>query len=294
MILPIRDKKNSLAYNKTENFFNFIRNEIKNSNRLYGKEDAVKLKDYYPNIQDKKPYFRYIRHYYALRVMHLIRNIKKNKKILDVGCGTGSEAILCGIFGGKVTGIDIDGHRINIAKKRVKYFEHLLEIKIDIDFFIENVFEHSGKYDLVWVNEAISHITPIEKFLKICHSFLNVDGKLIIADSNKINPYSYIHSKKEQKKARGIYVTKFNSKTGKQIPYAVERIFSIPNIKNLLSKRFRVIKLFPFGYFPFFIFNKFENLCKKVERNFLGKVPLLNIISVSYITICVKHIEKNF
>ena len=289
-----KDKKNSIAYNKAIGFFNLIRDEIKNCHELYGEDDGKILENYYINIKKDDFYYNYIRHYYAMRLIELIKYVKKNKKILDVGCGTGTEAIFCGILGGKVIGIDIAKSRINVAKKRHEYFENMLKIKIDVEFRKENVFKHSGMYDLIWVNEAISHIVPIEKFFNMCYSFLKYRGNIIIADSNKINPINYFQAKKEQKKWGGIFSTITDKTTGKKIPIAVERIYPIPTIKYLLSKRFKIIKVFPFGYFPFFIFNKFKHFCRKIEKKVLVKIPFLNLLSVSYVIICSKIKEKNY
>ena len=114
------DEKFLNAYNKALYFCFLVRDEIKNSSRLYGEEDAKILKEWYKTLTD---HFKFRSHYYALRVIHLFKNVKKGRKILDAGCGLGTEAILCGILGGKVTGIDIQEKRINLAKKRLIYYE---------------------------------------------------------------------------------------------------------------------------------------------------------------------------
>lgn len=41
---------------------------------------------------------------------------------------------------------------------------------------------------------------------------------------------------------------------GEYLSYTVERLFAIPIIKNLLKKRFKITKITPVGFFPFFIF----------------------------------------
>lgn len=283
-----QDKRVSQAYQKALYFFNLIWEDIQNSDKLYGKEDAIALKRYYSYIKKETAYFNYIQHRYAERVKYLIINVKKNIKILDAGCGTGSEAILSGILGGNVFGVDFDKKRLNIANKRVKNFENKLKMKINVKFYSQNILKHSDNYDLIWVNEAISHINPTEDFLKISFNNLNSRGKLIIADANKINPYMFYLSKMEQKKYKGIYRIKKDSITGEQISYAIERIFTITHIKNLLSKRFKSIEIYPIGYVPFQIFKLLPKICKELEQKFLRKAPLINLISTGYIIICTK------
>ncbi len=275
-------------YHKVLSFYNLIRDEIKNCTKLYGKEDAETLRDYYSNILTNERYYNYIRQHYASRVIPLIKNIKSNSEILDVGCGTGSESILCGILGGKVLGIDISKERISIATKRINYFENKLNIDIDAKFYLKNIFEHFSKYDLIWANEAIQHIAPLNEFLRISYENLKIGGKMIIADQNRLNPYAYWLSKKAQKKSCGLYITKKEPSTGKIIHYAVERIYTIHEIKNILLKFYKKVEIYPFTYFPFFIFKNFSNFCIKIENNFIKKIPLIKLFSLGYVIISTK------
>ena len=52
---------------------------------------------------------------------------------------TGSEVILCGLLGADVTGIDIKEERLNVAKKRIKYYENEMNTKINVKFSLENI-----------------------------------------------------------------------------------------------------------------------------------------------------------
>ena len=275
-------------YQKALSFYNLIRDEIKNSTPLYGKEDAETLRNYYPNILTNEIYYNYIRQHYASRIIPLIENIRSNSEILDVGCGTGSESILCGFLGRKVLGIDISKERIKLAKKRIKYFENKLNTKIDAKFSLKNIFKHIGKYDIIWANEAIQHIAPLNEFLKISYENLKVGGRLIIADQNRLNPYAYLLSKKAQKKNCGLYITKKQPNTGEIIHYAIERIFTILEIKNILFKFYKKVDIYPFTYFPFFIFKNFSNFCMKIEQNFLKKIPIINLFSLGYVIVSTK------
>lgn len=288
-ILKLQENLNlKKAYNKAINFYDLIKEEIIKSNLLYGEEDANKLKIYYTNLYKDKELNNFRRHYYGLRVMHLIRNIRDNKIILDAGCGTGSEAILCGILGGKIVGVDISGEQLILAQKRVKYYENKLNININIRFSVKNILNHFGQYDLIWANEAISHIDPIEDFFKISYNNLKSGGKLIIADANKLNPYISYLAKKSQRIGGRKYRIVADLNTGKKVVITLERIFSILTIKRLLTEKFRSIYIYPFGYYPPFIFTRFERICKKVEKNLFVKLPLFNILSGGYVAIAIK------
>ena len=220
--------------------------------------------------------------------MHLIKNIKKGTKILDAGCGAGNEAILSGLLGGKITGIDINKTRLNLAKKRVAYYENRFNKKIDAEFYLKNIFNHRGEYDIIWAEEAISHINPAEKFIYYSFKNLKIGGKLIIADQNNLNPMVYIKRRKVQKKEGGSIITVIDPDTGEEILYAIERYFTIPSIKKLMSQFFKKIEIYPIGYIPYSIYRKNNMITRIIERDFLTKMPILKILSGAYVIIGTK------
>jgi len=223
-----------------------------------------------------------------MRLTYLVKNIKDNIKILDAGCGTGTETLLCGFLGGNVLGIDISKKRLNVAQKRKNYFIEEFKKEMAVEFELKNIFEVQGKFDLIWVNEAISHIDPIEKFLKFCYKNIKIGGKILIADGNNLNPYLFLKNKKEQKRKGSIYIIKLHPITGEKISYAVERCFSILNIKKMLSRYFEIEMIFPFGYIPFLLFKNCEKIVKFLEYNFLRKLPIIKLLSFSYVIIATK------
>lgn len=290
--LFIKNKADRNSYIRALTFWNLVSIEVKLSHKLYGKKDSEALKEYYKNIYNEKQYNKYISHYYAMRLTYLVKNIKDNIKILDAGCGTGTETLLCGFLGGNVLGIDISKKRINVAQKRKNYFIEEFKKEMAVEFKLKNTFEVQGKFDLIWVNEAISHIDPVDKFLKFCYNNIKIGGKILIADGNNLNPYLFLKNKKEQKRKGSIYIIKLHPITGEKISYAVERCFSILNIKKMLSRYFEIEMIFPFGYIPFFLFKKFEKIAKYLEYNILRKLPIIKLLSFSYVIIATK-VKKN-
>ena len=126
------------TYEKALYFLKLVREEVKKSESLYGEEDAKILKQYYHYLQEGGARFYANQHCYAERVTPLIRLLtEKNKKVLDAGCCTGTETILGGILGMDVTGIYIKEERLDVAKKRIKYYENKMNIKINVNIKIE-------------------------------------------------------------------------------------------------------------------------------------------------------------
>ena len=269
-------------FEKSYNFLKLVGTELRKSREIYGIEDSKTLRRYYSGWLKGKEYFSYVIYYTALRHMHLLKYINNNVRILDAGCGTGTEGILFGINGADVLGIDISDTRLRLAQKRKNYYEKIFDVNLKVKFKLDNVFNVSGLFDIIWVNEAISHIHPFEAFLRLCFNRLKDGGKLIIADCNKLNPIFFYKAKEEQKKSGGVIITKKDPKTGDDIPYAVERIFTIYQIKLLLSKLFKDIKIYPIGYIPFFLYNRFPKETRKFEE-FLQYFPIIKDFSRSYI-----------
>lgn len=271
-------------------YFDYTQEEVRDSKKLYGATNSGQLKQYYFNLLKKRAYSNYIKYFYIDRVIPLVKNIRKDIKILDAGCGLGTESLICGILGANVTGLDISKKRLNIAKNRIKFYENKFQTKLNVQFHYENILTHANKYDIIWVNEAISHINPINQFLKTCYYNLTDGGKLIISDANKLNPHVYLQSKKDQIRSGGIYknVIQQDLPKGKEISYAVERIFTIPSIKSLLSKFFKVKEVVSIRFLPYPVYKFNPNIFLMIERNVLRKIPILNLFSTTYVISSIK------
>ena len=71
----------------------------------------------------------------------------KDRKVADLGCGTGILSVGCSLMGASnVTGFDIDGKAIRSAKE----WAHSLEL--DIDFFECEISKVDGEFDTVVMN----------------------------------------------------------------------------------------------------------------------------------------------
>lgn len=274
-------------FEKSYTFLKSLWSELKHSKEIYGKEDSKTLKRYYSAWLKGEKYFSYAIYYTALRQMHLLKCMREGMKILDAGCGTGTEAIFYGLSGADVLGIDISDTRLKLAQKRKNYYEKKNNVKLKVNFSLNNIFNISGLFDIIWINEAISHIHPYEDFIKLCFNRLKKGGKLIIADTNKMNPVFFYRAKKEQKRSGGIITVKKEPKTGDDILYAVERIFTIYQIQTLMSALFKNIKLYPIGYIPFFFYNIFPNITRAIEQ-IVQYIPIIRNFSGSYILLCTK------
>ena len=247
---------NHEIYSLANEFFEQSREELFKCRKLYGKNNSKLFKTYYFNLLKERQYFEYIKYFNIERILPLLTSIKQDILLLDAGCGLGTESILSALVGATVVGVDISHERLNIARLRKEYFEELYNRKLKIQFLYKNILNHYKKYDIIWVNEAISHIDPLDLFLQRCYRNLNNQGKLIISDANKLNPYVFFQSKKDQLQSGAVYkqIIKNDLQNGPEISYAVERIFSVPTISRLLSKYFEVREIKNVRFLPYFFF----------------------------------------
>jgi len=82
-----------------------------------------------------------------LSVAGMIYNDVTNKRIIDLGCGTGILAIGAALLGAKhVVGIDIDEESINIAKKNAQ------NVAVEVDYLVGDIKLISSSFDTTLMN----------------------------------------------------------------------------------------------------------------------------------------------
>ena len=109
----------------------------------------------------------------------------KNKRVLDVGCGTGLFAFEVSKLGTKqVLGIDFSKEAIEIAKKTHK--NHNLQYQV------LDVKKSKSKYDVIVSLGTLEHMDKPLGTLKLLKKHLNPKGRIIITSPNWTNPRGYV------------------------------------------------------------------------------------------------------
>ena len=117
-----------------------------------------------------------------------LKNIFKNKKILDLGCGGGILSESLAEEGAELIAIDQSKKLINEAKKRAK----LKNFKINYQCkSIKNLKEKKMKFDIIICLEVIEHVEDYKSFLKFTFECLKKNGIIIFSTINR-NCLSYI------------------------------------------------------------------------------------------------------
>jgi len=108
----------------------------------------------------------------------------KNKKVLEVGCGTGFFAFEIVKKGALVTAIDYSKEAIKIAQDNYQH-HNLVFKKMDA----KNI---KDKYDVIVSIGTLEHMDNPENMLGIFKNHLNKNGCIIVTCPNWVNPRGYI------------------------------------------------------------------------------------------------------
>jgi len=266
--------------------------------------EVLPLKTYYRNLFSPHGKIRPIGwEGYGQRLTPIIEELKTSTRaprVLDAGCGYGTESLLFSLFPAKVWGVDLVPERIALARSRADFFQALSNKPLELTFVNAHLFrflETSPPFDIIWALEAISHIYPPEKFLRLCWRKINKDGKLIISDPNSLNPLALLRSMK----IRGSVIHRPHQKfldpdTWQPADVGQEKIFNIFRIKKLLEAagfRIQAVEMSGFmgsSLLPQAFFDK-EKFVRSLERyqKLVRRIPLLRSLGSIYTLIATKR-----
>ena len=111
---------------------------------------------------------------------HFSTEKKKRIKVLEVGCGPGQISLELARYDFDVSGIDISNACIETARKIADQDPWISE-RGDLEYFNENLYDHSGIYDIVLFAASLHHFPDCYNALKHANSLLNING-IIVAD----------------------------------------------------------------------------------------------------------------
>lgn len=270
-------------------FLRNLQNEFQVAKDFLDEESYTELRSYYQYLNsepNKREWNLYTWAHRLSFVAEYIRQTNKALRILDAGCGCGTESILFSILGAEVVGVDLKTDRIRIAKQRIKYYNQFYDIDGKIKFINENIFNLSLDYplDIIWLSDAISHIEPVNGFLELAYSLLGKDGRLIIYDLNGSNPYIWLRLILKRGFSR--YATVEYAETGEEVHYAIERVPSNSTLRREIKKAgFVIEKNHIFKFFPAALAHKVSiPLSQRLEQAF-KRIPVLSKCGVCCITI---------
>ncbi len=194
---------------------------------------------------------------------HLVRyllaiNYIKEKKVLDIACGTGYGAHILAPYCKEIVGLDNSDDAINLAKKRYIH-KNLSFLKTDATSTNLN----PSSFDVIISFETIEHIENQRAFLSEIMNLLKPDGLLLLSCPN------IAWSKKHNIKNEFHF-----------------REYTYHEVRNLLSPYFKFIDIAAqYQISGSLIINTKKKLLDKINFSF-NKQLITNDIPVCFIVLC--------
>lgn len=145
------------------------------------------LDTYYSSY--KKNFPPYVRAHYHNQTIEMMRCIGPGTKVLELGCGCGTESLWFALNGAAVVGADLKADRLAVARERRDYIHKNVK-SIDAEFIDENIFNLPASYsgfDVIWMEQAFHHIEPREQLAAKLSKLLKPGGRVVISEANAYN-----------------------------------------------------------------------------------------------------------
>jgi 2-polyprenyl-3-methyl-5-hydroxy-6-metoxy-1,4-benzoquinol methylase len=193
------------------------------------------LEKYYSSYRRHFP--ERLKYFYDRQLAEVTGLIKKlgSPRILEIGCGTGTESLWMALQGAHVDAVELKVDRLNTAKARLAFLEKDLGRSLHCQFLQQSVLELGveGGYDIVWMEQAFHHLEPREEVVKKIVSLLKPGGFVVNSEANALNPLLQA----QLVKRRGFKtIGHFEDASGKKHPYGNERILPASRLSKLFEK----------------------------------------------------------
>lgn len=154
-------------------------------------------------------------------------HLYQGKRVLEIGCGIGADAVEFAKHGAEYVGIDISKESLELSKKRFEVFGldgSFYELSGTADL------SHLGKFDLVYSFGVLHHYPDIDKVIENVHNILSPDGEFKFMVYAK-NSWKYAMIQKG--------LDQYEAQAG--CPFA--KVYTKEDIYDLLESRFNVARI---------------------------------------------------
>ena len=159
-------------------------NIFENERAYYGRQKPTSSSEY---DLEKEQFFRKVN----IKLKQILGDIK-GKKVLDVGCGTGSLSYYIAQEGANLIGIDLSENLIEYCEEQSKNLGLSIEFRVmnaQIPDFEENSF------DIILGSRIIHHLPDVDLFFTVCKRLLKKNGFIAFIEPLKKNPVVELNRK---------------------------------------------------------------------------------------------------
>ena len=141
--------------------------------KYYQSEDYISHTDSKKGLIDKV--YQIAKKYAINKKVKLVKGLLQgdNKKLLDIGCGTGDFLNACTKNGFQVNGVEPNQNAKNLALKKNR----------DVSI-ASSVYDVNQKFDVITMWHVLEHVPNLDKYVMHLKSLLNDNGVLVIAVPN--------------------------------------------------------------------------------------------------------------
>jgi len=134
----------------------------------------------------------YARHHYEnqTREVRALIGQANTPRLLEVGCGCGTEAIWFALQGVRTVAVDILAKRLAVARARQAFVEDVVGRSLPLEIRHQSLFgiDDSETFDIVWMEQVFHHIEPRDKVYATLSRLLAAGGSVVISEANGWNP----------------------------------------------------------------------------------------------------------
>jgi len=120
--------------------------------------------------------------------------VAERKRIVELGCGSGTCAILFGLLGARVTALDHDPVLVSAARRRLRFYQGSVAGEQGVRFERADVFAFDysriAPIDGVYSLFAFNLMQPSLRLLDAITPHLALDARLVISDGNRDGLYN--------------------------------------------------------------------------------------------------------
>jgi SAM-dependent methyltransferase len=187
-----------------------------------------------PSPGDERRIRRYLRGFWRSEAGWTARWLaaRERPRVMDAGSGFGNYAMLYAAVGAEVTGADLRPDRLDAAGRRLGFYRENTGRALSVRYARADLTKGwDAPVDLVWVYNALSHIDPLDAFLRAVRDHLNPGGVLVVGDINGAHPEHQRRLAKLRSEVHQEYV----APDGQRHAYAVERTFSPRQMRAVME-----------------------------------------------------------
>ena len=178
----------------------------------------------------------YLRRHYASQTAEVQALMRPGTRVLEVGCGCGSESLWFAMNGASVVGIDVNPRRLPVARERARLVREELGVEIDARFIHQSLFdfEDAAGFDVIWMEQAFHHIEPRSDVPSTLSRLLRPNGHVVISEANGWNPVLQLALLRQ----RGFQTVRESiDSEGRKSLYGVERVTTAGRISKQFSSQ---------------------------------------------------------